>query len=129
MASVHTIPMRTFSFFAGIPAVDPAKREGYSFHMINKVLQQSSGYGRLFLLINDCDASDSAVDVFRKKEGVYLIHSYYFHKEDVDFPHAEPVHHYIVYNAGTRVLFLYPEVRNGQIVHASAQKARFFLTF
>ncbi|KAL1527146.1 hypothetical protein AB1Y20_015828 [Prymnesium parvum] len=52
----------------------------------------------------------SSVDVFLKTEGVYIIHSNYFHPEDVDFDDAEAIPHYIVYNAGTRVLFLYPEV-------------------
>lgn len=89
------------------------KEEGHSFAVINSLLQSSWGYGRLFVLLKEVDGTqfDSAVDVFKKKEGVYIIHSLYFHQEDVGFSHAEPIHHYIVYNAGTRVLFLYPEVQ------------------
>jgi len=98
----------------GIPLQDPKDKKGLSFNMLNNILKDSSGFGRLFILMNESSKDhelDSAVDVFSKKEGVYIIHSYYHHPEDVGFSHAEPIHHYIVYNAGTRVLFLYPEVR------------------
>ena len=47
----------------------------------------------------------------RATEGVFIMHSYYFHPEDIDFSHAEPIPHYITYNAGNRVLNLCPEVR------------------
>ena len=52
-------------------------------------------------------------DVFRQSSGIFLIHCEVVHAEDYeleDDQHTESVPHYIVYNAGTRVLFLYPEV-------------------
>ena len=49
-------------------------------------------------------------DIFNLQSGVFVIHCAVTHKEDYDWEFAETVPHYIVYNAGTRVLFLYPEV-------------------
>ena len=49
-------------------------------------------------------------DVFRQSLGIFLIHCEVVHAEDFDVEDCESVPHYIVYNAGTRVLFLYPEV-------------------
>ena len=44
--------------------------------------------------------------------GVYGILCSHYHPEDMDFPEqSEPILHYITYNAGTRVLNTYPEVR------------------
>ena len=48
--------------------------------------------------------------VFLQPDGVFIIHCAVTHKEDYDWGCADTVPHYIVYNAGTRVLFLYPEV-------------------
>ena len=42
--------------------------------------------------------------------GIYLIHTEVTHPEDWDFEYAELIDHYVAYNAGTRVLYLYPEV-------------------
>ena len=53
---------------------------------------------------------DEVLQVFRKTSGVYLIHAGVTHTEDFDCSWAETVDHYVVYNAGTRVLFLNPEV-------------------
>ena len=51
-------------------------------------------------------------EVFRQSSGIFLIHCEVVHAEDFDVEDrlTESVPHYIVYNAGTRVLFLYPEV-------------------
>ena len=51
-------------------------------------------------------------DVFRQSYGIFLIHCEVVHAEDFEVEDGltESVPHYIVYNAGTRVLFLYPEV-------------------
>ena len=51
-------------------------------------------------------------DVFRQSSGIFLIHCGVVHAEDFELEDrlTESVPHYIVYNAGTRVLFLYPEV-------------------
>ena len=47
-------------------------------------------------------------DIFNLQSGVFVIHCAVTHKEDYDWEFAETVPHYIVYNAGTRVLFLAP---------------------
>ena len=49
-------------------------------------------------------------DVFRQSSGIFLIHCGVVHAEDFELEDrlTESVPHYIVYNAGTRVLFLYP---------------------
>lgn len=59
----------------------------------------------------------SCLDVFRLTSGIYIVHAFYFHPEDAEFfdeqriCDTEPIHHYVVYNAGTRVLNLLSEVR------------------
>ena len=49
-------------------------------------------------------------NLFCCTSGVYIIHAGVTHPEDWDVEYAEVATHYVVYNAGTRVLFLYPEV-------------------
>ena len=45
--------------------------------------------------------------------GVYGILCNHYHPEDIEFPElAEGIPHFITYNAGTRVLYTYPEVRS-----------------
>ncbi|KAL3908236.1 MAG: hypothetical protein SGPRY_009879 [Prymnesium sp.] len=54
-------------------------------------------------------------DVFGLPYGVCIIYAYYFHPEDAElnvFEATEAINHYLVYNAGTRVLFLYAEARH-----------------
>ena len=53
---------------------------------------------------------NSYVDVFREREGIYIMHASITHSEDYDWVWADTVPHCMVFNAGTRVLFLYPEV-------------------
>ena len=97
-----------------MPALQPATI-GQSFTNLNHLLSECDGLGQLFSLVNDRNLEYmAAADVFKLNEGVYMLHAYYFHPEDVDVAYAEPIHHYIVYNAGTRVLFLYPEVSYGE---------------
>ena len=94
-------------------ALDPGA-PGMSFNEMNVLLQQCTGAGKWFVLLKPWLHRQLAVsDVFQLRHGVYVIHSYYFHPEDanVHFSEApEAIDHYIVYNAGTRALFLYPEV-------------------
>ena len=49
-------------------------------------------------------------EVFTQTSGVYLLSADVTHAEDADCEYAELIPHYVVYNAGTRVLFLNPEV-------------------
>ena len=48
--------------------------------------------------------------VFTQTSGVYMLSANVTHPEDADCQYAELIPHYMVYNAGTRVLFLNPEV-------------------
>ena len=61
-------------------------------------------------------------DVFRQSSGIFLIHCEVVHAEDFELEDrlTESVPHYIVYNAGTRVLFLYPEVIITPAAHGGA---------
>ena len=63
----------------------------------------------------------SCLEIFMQQQGIFIIHCLYFHDEDWEAaleyaspssPYAKPqgVDHYIVYNAGTRLLLLYPEL-------------------
>ena len=54
--------------------------------------------------------SASIKELFMQTAGVYLIHTHVTHPEDWDFEYAELIDHYVAFNAGTRVLYLYPEV-------------------
>jgi len=54
--------------------------------------------------IDDCS---TAVDVFRLTEGVFGISVSVYHEEDMGCSYAEPVGHYVAYNAATRALFTY----------------------
>ena len=56
------------------------------------------------------DHGDGVESVFLQTRGIYLIHAYVTHEEDYEWDDVELIDHLIVYNAGTRVLFLYPEV-------------------
>ena len=67
-------------------------------------------------MLHDFELRKDGVDfgevtqVFTQTSGVYLLSAYVTHSEDADFEYAELIPHYVVYNAGTRVLFLNPEV-------------------
>ena len=90
------------------------KCPGFCFSDMNKAFTLCVGeenLGRLFSLqSHGGDAGLAASAVFRKSAGIFFISAAVFHAEDVDFDGAESIKHYIVYNAGTRVLYLYPEV-------------------
>lgn len=94
-----------------MPAL-PVDAPGVPFTTMQEMLDMSSGLGSLFKLVKVHKRMRfAASDVFNMTSGIFIVHTYYFHAEDVGFKEAEPVHHYAVYNAGTRVLFLHPEVR------------------
>lgn len=84
---------------------DPAARA--SFKDMQTML---GGGGSDFELRKEGIDFDWVMEVFTQTVGVYLLYASVTHWEDADFEHAEVVPHYIVYNAGTRVLFLNPEV-------------------
>lgn len=63
----------------------------------------------------EIDETSTASDVFRMTAGVFAISVSIYHEEDMGIEGAEPIGHYVAYNAGTRALFLYPEV---QLAHA-----------
>lgn len=97
---------------AGIPKMKVSAKSGLSFTDLNEMLANSERLGQLFSLVKWSKKTKlAASDVFTMKDGIYIVHSYYYHSDDIDFKYAEAIDHYIVYNAGTRVLFLYPEVR------------------
>ena len=52
----------------------------------------------------------NVTEVFTQTSGVYLLSASVTHPEDADCEYAELIPHYLVYNAGTRVFFLNPEV-------------------
>ena len=95
---------------AGLPQVayprnqhDVAARA--NFKQLSEMLESGPFRFRKPLLRDVCD-------VFRQSSGIFLIHCEVVHAEDFELEDrlTESVPHYIVYNAGTRVLFLYPEV-------------------
>lgn len=51
----------------------------------------------------------ACTDVFKQPSGVYIIHCRWYHHEEWDWEHAEGIDHYVTYNAGTRLLQMYPE--------------------
>jgi hypothetical protein len=52
---------------------------------------------------------NACTDVFTQPRGVYIIHCRWYHHEDWEDDHAEGIDHYVTYNAGTRLLQMYPE--------------------
>ena len=81
---------------------------GLGFSAIQGLLQLGA-LSSAFVLRKPANLTTS-VDVFRCNHGVFLIHCFHYHSEDKDFDMKETIPHYVVYNAATRVLFLYPEV-------------------
>jgi len=104
----------------GIQWLDPKRttKEMMKFGEMNQMLQSSSGLGRLFVLTKLRPELRSDREVFCLDAGVYIIHTYWYSMEDVHFfddevelrDGTESFPHYVVYNAGTRVLYLNPDV-------------------
>ena len=89
-----------------VPSNNRAATTGASFLDLHVALTRNSP----FRLRKTC--FPSALDLFRARDGVYIIHTEVTDKEDCDVPHehTETIPHYVVFNAGTRVLFCLPEV-------------------
>ena len=86
--------------------------QGASFAQLNQQLATSEGVGQAFTLGKVLRRMETVLDVFAQSFGTYVIHCFHFNDEDIDFPQeAESIPHYICYNAATRLLQLYPEVR------------------
>ena len=69
----------------------------------NKVTRARPPRAGLLCLVWQC---------FEANEGIFMIDCLHYHIEDIDYADSEGIPHYIVYNAATRVLFLYPEVQS-----------------
>ena len=89
-----------------VPSNNRAATTGASFKGLNDALLGNSPFELRKV------SFASAGDVFRAREGVYIIHTEVTDREDCDVPHdeTETIPHYVVFNAGTRVLFCLPEV-------------------
>lgn len=103
-----------------MPAIKPTEKGPggkADFGTMQTLLANSTGLGRMFELRRFDKIGNkmlSAADVFNFDQGVYVIHAFWFIAEVCDLPYdqlgGEAVDHYVVYNAGRRVLFIYPEV-------------------
>ena len=50
-------------------------------------------------------------DLFTQKIGVFAIQCAHYHAEDIDYPdESEGIPHYIMLNAGTGLMYTYPEM-------------------
>jgi hypothetical protein len=127
----------------GIDPLPPDRACGLSFSFLNRRLASSVGLGRFFTLcrsslpltltvtltltitlatltsnlarVRPCGLACIA-SVFAATEGIFIIGCLHFHDEDVLCSYAEGIPHYVVYHAGTRVLFLYPEVMSALLL-------------
>jgi hypothetical protein len=88
----------------------PAPGYGLTFTKLVDRFATSAGLGNLFTL-RKTKKHATVADIFKATTGIFMIHCMHFHKEDMGEYGAESIAHYVVYNADTRVLFLYPEVR------------------
>ena len=70
----------------------------------------------LYLYLYLVSQVSHSLTLAQARSGVYIIHCDYYHSEDIEDAvkgalGVEGIPHYVVYNAETRVLFTYPEVR------------------
>ena len=96
-----------------LPLPVSASQPRFRFSDLNTRFKMTQGLGSLFFLTISPILTTtffSVRDVFSLPHGVFMIHCWIYHWEDVDFEYAEGVSHYITYNADTRCLTLYPEV-------------------
>jgi hypothetical protein len=96
----------------GILALPPTAGYGLDFARLVERLASSTGVGKLFTLCRPKHISCVA-HVFQETTGCFMVHCLHYHVEDMGVHGTQSIAHYIVYNADTRVLFLYPEVRLG----------------
>ena len=93
----------------GIVPLEPSGGARLTFKLLNRRLQASQGLGSLFVLRRP--VRDLLVaHIFLATTGCFVIHCLYYHVEDMNEFGAQSIPHYIVYNADTRALFLYPQV-------------------
>lgn len=89
-----------------------------SFPMLNDLFSTSRLLGQCFELVHVPRAFNSCDTIFTATSGIYLIHCWHYHPEDIVMvaPNGTPsaevegISHYISYNAGTRLLQIYPEM-------------------
>lgn len=97
----------------GMDVIEPSADSSIPFKFINECcFGAAQGLGKLFRLRKlDYDIM-RIPDIFKCPDGIYLIHCFHYHWEDIDYHEegVEKIPHYIVYNAGTRVLYTNPEV-------------------
>ena len=87
-----------------LPTANEAKHATVDFIELNKMLQASP------FVLHKPPKKLTWNNLLGAAEGIYIIHSHVTHSEDWEIEYAEVSPHYIVYNAGTRVMMLYPEV-------------------
>ena len=83
-----------------------------TFTRLNIMFDVADGPGSAFCAHHTFYRMDSALEVFSARMGTFLLHSWHYIEEDMDArEYTEGITHYIVWNATTRLLHLYPEVR------------------
>jgi hypothetical protein len=83
---------------------------GANFGEVNSILDLASACGSAFHLGHPVVRIDNVLDVFTRKFGTFAIHAWHYHIDDIE--HEEVgIPHYLLYNATTRLLQCYPEVR------------------
>ena len=83
---------------------------GANFGEVNALFDMASACGSAFHLGRPLVIIESVLDVFTRKFGTFAIHAWHYHAEDIE--HQEVgIPHYLLYNATTRLLQCYPEVR------------------
>ena len=82
------------------------------FKKLNERLHACTFLGSFFRLVKlkGVDPRFTVRDLFSLRDGVYVIHAWVYHPDDCDCEYAEGVPHYVVWNAGTRLLNLLPEL-------------------
>ena len=83
-----------------------------SFPKLKHRLDMGDALGKCFVL---CKPELAGVvfleDVFTQKIGVFCIECKHYHAEDIDHPdESEGIPHYVMLNAGTGMLYTYPEM-------------------
>jgi hypothetical protein len=85
--------------------------QGASFQQLNTMFEMSSGLARAFVLMQlprDRPVIRTS-DVFRLTFGTFALHGWVYHAEDILTNIEAGIPHYAMYNATTRLLYLYPE--------------------
>lgn len=95
----------------GLTPLLPKPNVGLTFALVNRgILGPCKGPGNALRLTRVKKTHILVKDIFLEPEGIYFIHAHHYHADDMGVGEADPINHYIVYNACTRVLYLNPEV-------------------